>query len=452
MTGAWSLDPSVRRLDGDRVLLGGSPLRVLILSENGRAVLASGDWDSRAGRGLAARLSAAGFAHPNPEGGPELSQVSVVIPVRDRPEAVRRLVAGLDPALEVVVVDDGSTPPLPPIATGMVRHPTARGPAAARNSGIRRATRPFVALLDSDVVAPTGWLSRLLPHFADPRVAAVAPRIVTAHGGELTRTESALARYDAVRSPLDMGDRPAAVAPGSRLSYVPAAALVVRRAALGDPADGGPFDEQLRYGEDVDLVWRLVRAGWVVRYEPTAVVGHNYRPTLRGAAAQRFGYGYSAAPLAARHPGELAPFAGNRWSAAAWAVAGTGRLPAAAVILGAATVKLSRKLPVAGALPLAARLVGSGTLAFGKAFGEALTRPYGPVALPLLMAGGRRTRQVAAAALLLPAAAEYARSRPQLDPLTWLALRTGDDLAYGLGLWSGCLRERSIQALRPRLS
>ena len=76
--------------------------------------------------------------------------------------------------------------------------------------------------------------------------------------------------------------------PGSRVSYVPTAALLVRRSALDSvaiddaaiPAPGhlagpgplssrGVFDPALRYGEDVDLIWRLHDAGWRVRYEPS---------------------------------------------------------------------------------------------------------------------------------------------------------------------------------------
>ena len=52
-----------------------------------------------------------------------------------------------------------------------------------------------------------------------------------------------------------------------RVAYVPAACLVVRRAALGEG-----FDESLRVGEDVDLVWRLDAAGWLVRYDAGVVV------------------------------------------------------------------------------------------------------------------------------------------------------------------------------------
>jgi mycofactocin glycosyltransferase len=440
------LDSSVRRLDDDRVLLGGSPLRLLTLSSTARSVLASGDWDSRTGRALAGRLIGAGFAHPAPVGGPAASDLSVVIPVCDRPEGLRRLVAGLDPALELIVVDDGSQQPVPGAA---VRHRNPRGPAAARNAGIALATRPFVALLDSDLVPPAGWLEKLLPHFVDSQVAAVAPRIVAARGSSRGWGGRTLARYDTTRSPLDLGSQPARVVPGSRVSYLPGAALVLRRSALG--ADPQAFDEGLRYGEDVDLVWRLIAAGWTVRYEPAAAVGHAHRATLRAAAAQRFWYGISAAPLATRHPGKLAPFAGNIPAIAAWALAAAGHPVAAGATLTVAAGRLARNLPVRRPLPLAFRVVGGGSLSAGRAIGEALTRPYGPVALPALVMAGKRGRQIALAALVLPAAAEYVRRRPELGPLRWVALRTVDDLAYGAGVWAGCLRERSLAALRPRL-
>jgi mycofactocin system glycosyltransferase len=347
MAAAPSLDPSVRSVDGGRVLLGGSPLRLLTLSKTARDILAGGAWDSRAGRALSSKLINAGFAHPHPTGGPSIADVSVVIPVRNRHEAVRHLVAGLDPALEVIVVDDGSDPP---VAGSRLRHETSRGPAAARNAGIALASRPFVALLDSDVVPPDGWLDSLLPHFSDSQLGAVAPRIVTSRGGTTNWRERTLARYDAARSPLDLGSRPARVSPGSVVSYLPAAALVLRRSALGEGEPLQVFDEGLRFGEDVDLIWRLISAGWTVRYEPAAAVGHAHRPTLRAAIAQRFGYGMSAAPLARRHPGKLTPFAGSRWTIAAWTLLATGHPRSAAATLAAAAFRLRPTLPL---LPVA---------------------------------------------------------------------------------------------------
>src|SRR5262249_58689807 len=140
------------------------------------------------------------------------------------------------------------------IAAGasVVRRPVNGGPAAARNTGLAAADTPLVAFLDSDCVPGPGWLDALLPHFTDPAVGAVAPRIVPHEAGHTW-----LARYEGASSTLDMGQRPSIVRPGSRVPYVPGAALVVRAAAAGPG-----FAEDMQVGEDVDLVWRLGAAGW----------------------------------------------------------------------------------------------------------------------------------------------------------------------------------------------
>ena len=101
-----------------------------------------------------------------------------------------------------------------------------------------------------------------------------------------------------------MGALPACVKPGSRVGYVPSTVLLVRSDAL---ARIGGFDAALRYGEDVDLVWRLLDAGWRVRYQPEVVVRHDEPRTVTHALGRRFAYGTSAGPLSQRHPGKLPP-------------------------------------------------------------------------------------------------------------------------------------------------
>ena len=81
---------------------------------------------------------------------------------------------------------------------------------------------------------------------------------------------------------------------GRNVRYLPSAALIVRRAA--EPW----FDPALRYGEDVDLIWRLEKAGWRFRYEPDVVVLHEERDRIE----RRFWYGTSAAPLARAPSGQ----------------------------------------------------------------------------------------------------------------------------------------------------
>ena len=57
------------------------------------------------------------------------------------------------------------------------------GAGAARNDGLAAASHDLVACIDSDCVPRPGWLEALLPHFADPELDAIAPRIVALDDG-----------------------------------------------------------------------------------------------------------------------------------------------------------------------------------------------------------------------------------------------------------------------------
>jgi mycofactocin system glycosyltransferase len=333
-------DPGTRTLAGGTVITGGYPIRVLRLSPAGARHVA-GWWDgapvpaTAKARALARRLLDTGIAHPVLDRGQaERPEVTVVIPVRDRHAELARCLAGLAPLIpgpsRVIVVDDGSADPaaIQSVAAAagasVVRRPVSGGPAAARNTGLAAARTPLVAFLDSDCVPGAGWLDALLPHFADPAVGAVAPRIVPHEAGRTW-----LARYEGASSTLDMGRRPSIVRPGSRVPYVPGAALVVRRQAAGTG-----FAEDMQVGEDVDFVWRLAASGWRVRYEPAATMGHQHRVRLREWFSRRKDYGTSAAVLELRHPGAVRPLYASAWTAAAWLAAAAGHPEAGAVVTG----------------------------------------------------------------------------------------------------------------------
>jgi mycofactocin system glycosyltransferase len=446
------LDPRVRRRDDGATLLGGSPLRQLRLAPRARELLPSDLLVVRDGTSaaLAARLLDAGLAHPDLAAAATPGAVTVVVPVKDRAAGLSRLLESLraDPAtrnLPVVVVDDGSAEPVVAPGARVVRHATARGPAAARNAGLRLATTPLVAFLDSDCVPRPGWLERLCPHLADPRLAVVAPRIVALPGGE----RSWLTPYESAVSALDMGPHPAPVRPNSGVSYVPSAALLARRSAL---ADG--FDEAMRVAEDVDLCWRLAGAGWRLRYEPRAAVAHEHPAATGEWLRRRAFYGTGAAALAARHGAAVAPLVLSPGSALAWVLALTGgrrgRRAALGVLAGSA-VRLVRRLARPGdppPVPLAAALVVGGVLASGRSLTRAVTRHHWPLALASAVAS-RNARRGMLAAAALDAVVGWWPHRREVDLLRFTAARRLDDLAYGTGLWTGALRARDPRALFP---
>jgi len=417
------LDPRTRRLDGGRTLLTptGRLLRLSARAPDVVAALAAGARNLPARR-LARTLLDAGAAHPRPVP-VDAADVTVVIPVRDRACELERCLVALG-SCDVLVVDDGS---LDPDAVRAVAerhgagyvHRENGGPAAARNTAIPLLHKPFVAFLDSDCVVPTGWLATLRGHLEDPAVAAVAPRVV---GGP--------------RSPLDLGPDEGAVRPGSPLGYAPTAALVVRAATLM------PFDEALRYGEDVDLVWRLVDAGWAVRYEPSVVVEHAEPARLRDRLVRRYRYGTSAAPLARRHPEHLVHLVLPPWPTAVVALLLARRPVLALTAAAVATARLDRQVHHPAT---SARLVGSATTGTALGLGRALA-----LAGPLAWAAGVRDRRVAAL-LLAPAVREWWHRRPAEDPATYAGRALLDEAAYGAGVLAGCVRHRTAAPLRPRL-
>ncbi|MGY1803381.1 mycofactocin biosynthesis glycosyltransferase MftF [Blastococcus sp. SYSU D00922] len=441
---AVRLDPRTRRRP-DGSLLGGSPLRLLRPSPRARALLAGdrlvvGDATTAT---LAARLLDAGLASPDlpPR---TAADVTVVVPVKDRD--LDRLLAALraDPGtaeLPVVVVDDGSVVPVDAPGALVLRHERSRGPAAARNAGLRAAATPFVAFLDSDCVPRPGWLDRLRPHLDDPRLAVVAPRIVASPGNSAW-----FAPYEAAVSALDMGPHPAPVRPGSAVSYVPSAALVARRSALGEG-----FDEAMRVAEDVDLVWRLAAAGWRVRYEPGAEVAHDHPRTTGEWLRRRAFYGTGAALLASRHGGAVAPVVIAPETAAAWALALSGRHRAATGVLALTAARLARKLRRPGERPpvgFAALMVARGTTSSGRALARSVTRHHWPPAVVAALVS-RRARRAVLAVAAADAVLAWWPHRGRVGPVRFTAARRLEDLAYGAGLWAGAVRARSPRALLP---
>ncbi len=458
---AVQVDRRVRILGQGSALLGGSPTRLLRLAPAAQHMLSDGRLkvhDALSAE-LARTLLDATVAHPRPASGPSHRDVTVIIPVRDNTSGVRRLVPALR-GLRIVVVDDGSSIPIqrevlaaahPDIE--VLRHPRSRGPAAARNTGLAACTTGFVAFLDSDVVPRRGWLEALLGHFCDPTVALVAPRIVG-----LAQNDHLVARYEAVRSSLDLGQREAPVLPYSTVSYVPSAAIICRTSALRDV---GGFDETLRSGEDVDLCWRLVEANARLRYEPIALVAHDHRTELRDWIARKAFYGGSAAPLAARHPDKTAPLVISGWGLAVWLLMAVGSCLGylaslfAAALTGRRIAKAMRgdDTHLWDVLVVATRGLWSAALQLASA----LCRHYWPIALVAAIVS-RHCRRAVLVAAVVDGVVDWVTRRSDADGdakpiglLSYMLLKRLDDLAYGLGLWSGVVRERNLGPLKPQI-
>lgn len=111
-----------------------------------------------------------------------MPRTSVIIPVRNDPVRLDKLLRSLSPAdraaHELIVVDDASTDGTRDVAASfdakVVALDTRQGPSVARNVGAAAAAEEILVFVDSDVVLGAGALARLAAHLDDPRVAGVS--------------------------------------------------------------------------------------------------------------------------------------------------------------------------------------------------------------------------------------------------------------------------------------
>jgi GT2 family glycosyltransferase len=190
-----------------------------------------------------------------------MPSVSVVIAAKNRPADLRRLLASLQaqtlaPA-EVVVIDDGSEPALPPVpCTRQIRNEISLGACKARNLGFKQVTGTYVFIFDDDA------------ELIDPRV--IERAVATA---ERVRRLGAIAFKQLTPAGESHWMQPA---PGEALRMVPSflgyAALLSRDAF---ETVGGFFEPLGYYYEENELCLRLIDSGYDVIYDPALQVVHH---------------------------------------------------------------------------------------------------------------------------------------------------------------------------------
>jgi hypothetical protein len=122
-----------------------------------------------------------------------------------------------------------------------------------------------------------------------------------------------------------------------------------------------------------------------------------------------------------------------------------------AIAVGSAA-RLPRKLAPMGVPPrIALGLAVRGHLGAGRWLAAAVTRPWWPFGVVAAFTFRRLRCPVLAAAVVLPLV-DWLRSRPSIDPASYVGLRIADDMAYGAGVWLGCWRHRTLAPLVPDLA
>jgi mycofactocin system glycosyltransferase len=313
--------------------------------------------------------------------------------------------------------------------------------------GAAAATGDILAFIDSDCTASAGWLQELIPAFADPAMAAVGGLV------DGMCTASAVDRYEAVMSSLSLGSRERSGRGGNDTFYLPSCNLLVRRAPF---LAARGFDDAMHVGEDVDLTWRLRDAGWTIAYLPAGRVLHEHRSTIRSFMSRRFDYGTSEGMLQLLHPERrkrlvIPPLLGLVLVLClASPLAGWWPLLLAGTVLAADAAAVRRRLLRRG-LPIGAPAVFAGRLrALGSLFYYLCYHLVRYYALPLLALAVivPSLWAVPAAALGCAAAVDYAVRKPRLWFPGFAGIYFLEQVAYGAGVFWGCLRRKSFGSYR----
>ncbi|MCC6626032.1 MAG: glycosyltransferase [Chloroflexi bacterium] len=233
--------------------------------------------------------------------------VAVVVPIYNAMTTIGPLVESLRrldyPAdrLSITLVDNGSSDGTIAflerqimVADGhrlrLIHERQTRGPAAARNAGIRATASELLAFTDSDCIVTPGWLMALVaPLMADPTIGGVAGEV------EGAPPESPVERYCLEKRVLSQ----AVGMSHHYLPYTPTPNCAFRRVVFDQI---GLFDATMICGEDVDFSWRMQeRSTWRLVFHPEALVYHKFRSDSRSFFVQARKWGYGAVFVMVRH-------------------------------------------------------------------------------------------------------------------------------------------------------
>jgi cellulose synthase/poly-beta-1,6-N-acetylglucosamine synthase-like glycosyltransferase/peptidoglycan/xylan/chitin deacetylase (PgdA/CDA1 family) len=232
--------------------------------------------------------------------------VAVLIPAFNEEKVIVRTVSAvLDsdyPRLRIIVIDDGSRDHTLNVATSAFHQEIAQGKvlvltkensgkADALNFGLQHVTEEIYIGIDADTVISPFAISRLVPHFADERVAAVAGNAKVGNRVNLWT------RWQALEYVTSQNFERRALNTMSAVSVIPGAIGAWRTSAVRE-AGGYPHDT---VAEDADLSMSLLQSGYKLQYEDRAL-GFTEAPVrLKGLIRQRFRWSFGILQAVWKH-------------------------------------------------------------------------------------------------------------------------------------------------------
>lgn len=387
--------------------------------------------------------------------------VSIIIPVRNRPEEIETCLWSLGQLdypqhkMEIIVVDDASNDNTPDVASrfpvNLILLKEHKQASYCRNMAGQGAKGEILAFIDSDCLADPLWLRELVPAFKDRSLGAVGGMV------DSYFDKKGLDRYEKVKSSLNMGSWFRRSGKDDNFLYVPSCNLLVRR-DLFLRMDG--FREEMHVGEDVDFCWRLQDGGNYLEYRPVGRVYHKHRKRLKSFCSRRFDYGTSEPMLQKSHAKRIKQMSFPKGASLFWGVvvltAFFKYIPLLAfsgIILLIDTLNKSAKIfdrDIPIRFPRMFLAVFRGYLAFFYHCCAFVSRYYliwAFLIIPLF--------PLVSAIILgmhfLTCLIEFFIKKPRLNLISFLLYFSLDQISYQSGVWWGCIKSFHFSPVNPQI-
>ncbi len=234
--------------------------------------------------------------------GPALSVTALIAAYNEESVIVRTVQSVLNsdyPIDDILIIDDGSKDgTVQAVLETFVNEPRVRlisqpngGKATALNTGILQAKGDILFCIDADTQLAPDAVRLLVRHFHDPKVGAVAGNVRVGNQINL------LTKWQAIEYTTSQNLDRRAYALLNSITVVPGAIGAWRKSAVEQV--GGYLTDTL--AEDMDLTWRLRRAGWKQENESAAYAYTEAPETFRAFFKQRFRWAYGTLQCLWKH-------------------------------------------------------------------------------------------------------------------------------------------------------
>ena len=241
----------------------------------------------------------------------ELPLVSVVVPVYNDEKRIGRCIEALldqsypKASYEIIVVDngssDGTTKEIQKYPVTLLVEAEVKGPAAARNRGIKQSKGNIIAFTDSDAKASNSWLKNGIEalleagaDYAGGNVEIFYPNDNVSYWDSKS-VEGVFPVEDNIRNS----------------NFAPACNIFVKKSVIEKV---GLFDERLVMSEDVEFGQRIKEAGFKQIYTKEAIIYHPTRSTLRDYVRWAFRTGKGKVQLAKYYPEKYKKLISGFWN------------------------------------------------------------------------------------------------------------------------------------------